>query len=102
MGGSAKTGRLEKQQEGSAEFCVGDAFFRRSSKMGRDLAVLAAIAYKLTHGKLRVLDAMTGCGVRPLRYALEDQADFVWANEGNWALQALLQTNHSASLRSHQ
>ena len=92
----------QQQQEGSAKFYVGDAFFRRSSQTGRDLAVLAAIAYKATHGDLRVLDAMTGCGVRPLRYALEAEANFVWANEGNWDLHNLIQTNLSTSLPPQQ
>ncbi|MEM9949912.1 MAG: tRNA (guanine-N1)-methyltransferase, partial [Cyanobacteria bacterium P01_D01_bin.36] len=86
------------QQEGEASFCVGNAFFRKRSKIGRDLAILAASVYKTAHGQLRVLDAMTGCGVRPLRYALEADADFVWANEGNGDLQTLLQKNLSTSL----
>ncbi len=86
------------QQEGAAHFCVGDAFFRSSSQTGRDLAILAAIAYKTHHGHLRVLDAMTGCGVRSLRYVLEAGADYVWANEGNWELRSRLQANLSHSL----
>ncbi len=86
------------QQEGAAHFEVGKAFFRASSQMGRDLAVLAAIAYKQTHSHLRILDAMTGCGVRPLRYALEADADYVWANEGNEELSACLQANLSQAL----
>lgn len=90
------------QQEGLAKFCVGEAFFRQSSRTGRDLAVLCAIAHK-THpanpkGTLRVIDAMTGCGVRPLRYALEAGADTVWANEGNWELHDSLQSNLSHGL----
>ena len=86
------------QQEGEATFCVENAFFRASSRTGRDLAVLAASAYKLKYGQLRVLDAMTGCGVRPLRYALEADADYVWANEGNVDLRSLVQSNLSQSL----
>jgi tRNA (guanine26-N2/guanine27-N2)-dimethyltransferase len=86
------------QQEGKARFCVGEAFFRASSQTGRDLAVLAAQVYKARHGQLRVLDAMTGCGVRALRYGLEAKADYVWANEGNWELRSRLQANLSASL----
>ncbi|MGB3295562.1 MAG: tRNA (guanine-N1)-methyltransferase [Phormidesmis sp.] len=86
------------QQEGAAHFQIGKAFFRESSQTGRDLAVLAAILYKAQHGHLRVLDAMTGCGVRPLRYCLEAGADYVWANEGNWELQACLQANLARSL----
>ncbi len=89
------------QTESAARFCVGDAFFRSSSKIGRDLAVLAAIAYRQTHSQLRVLDAMTGCGVRPLRYVLEASADFVWANEGNPDLHACLQANLGTALPSH-
>lgn len=95
------------QREGAAHFSVGQSFFRTSSQTGRDLAVLAAIAHKThlqnTHspnkdGKLRILDAMTGCGVRPLRYVLEAGADYVWANEGNVDLQAQLSANLSHSL----
>ena len=87
-----------QQQEGKAIFCSGDAFFRTSSRTGRDLAVLAASLYKAQHGQLRVLDAMTGCGVRPLRYLLEADADYVWANEGNTDLRSLIQSNLSRSL----
>lgn len=89
-----------QQQEGSARFQVGDAFFRASSRTGRDLAVLAAIAYKtlLPNQPFRILDAMTGCGVRPLRYALEANADYIWANEGNADLEPLLRANLSSSL----
>jgi tRNA (guanine26-N2/guanine27-N2)-dimethyltransferase len=90
------------QREGAAYFRVGPSFFRASSQTGRDLAVLAVIAHK-THpqnksGSLRILDAMTGCGVRPLRYVLEAGADYVWANEGNVDLQAQLSANLSHSL----
>ncbi len=96
------------QQEGLAHFQTGDAFFRSSSRTGRDLAILAAIAHKAhlktclkTHSEdapLRILDAMTGCGVRPLRYALEAKADYIWANEGNTDLRQTLQNNLSRSL----
>ncbi|MEL6813367.1 MAG: tRNA (guanine-N1)-methyltransferase [Cyanobacteria bacterium J06598_3] len=90
------------QQEGAAKFCIGNAFFRSSSQTGRSLAILAALVYKQQtlqgHQPFRVLDAMTGCGVRPLRYVLEAGADFVWANEGNWDLRDRLQANLSASL----
>ena len=96
----------DRQQEGQAHFCVGNAFFNHSSQTGRDLAVLAAIAHKTHHlppsASFRVLDAMTGCGVRPLRYALEAKADYIWANEGNWDLRNTLQTNLSASLSPEQ
>jgi tRNA (guanine26-N2/guanine27-N2)-dimethyltransferase len=52
-------------QEGKARFYVEDAFYRPHSQVGRDLAVLAAAVYHQQRGQLRVLDAMTGCGVRP-------------------------------------
>lgn len=83
-------------REGAAQFQIGDAFFRASSQQGRDLALLAARAYKARWGQLRVLDAMSGCGVRALRYALEANADFVWVNEGNGDLNPLLQQNLAA------
>lgn len=87
--------------EGKARFAIAkqstisttNAFYRRSSQSGRDLAVLAAAIYRQHHGQLRVIDAMTGCGVRSLRYQLESGADWVWANEGNPELRALLQEN---------
>lgn len=80
-------------QEGQAQFAIAHAFYRSSSQRGRDLAVLAAAMYRQQHGQLRVIDAMTGCGVRSLRYHLEAGADWVWANEGNPDLQVVLQDN---------
>lgn len=71
------------QQEGKATFNIGHSFYRPSSQLSRDLGVLAAAVYKQQTGELRVLDAMTGCGVRILRYALEAGADYLWANDGN-------------------
>ena len=86
------------QQEGSAHFQTGSAFFRSSSRTGRDLGILAAISHKtqIEPKPLRILDAMTGCGVRPLRYALEAKADYIWANEGNTDLATTLQANLSS------
>lgn len=80
-------------EEGQARFAITNAFYRDSSRVGRDLAVLAAALYRQQHGHLRVIDAMTGCGVRCLRYHLESGADWVWANEGNPDLQTLLTDN---------
>lgn len=82
--------------EGKATFRVGSAFYRPQSAIARDLAILAAALYRQHHGHLRVLDAMTGCGVRPLRYGLEAGADWVWANEGNPDLADLLTQNLAA------
>lgn len=87
-------------QEGKARFYVEGAFYRPQSQVGRDLAVLAAAVYRRQRGELRVLDAMTGCGVRPLRYQLEADADWVWANEGNPELRAVLSQNLEAGMRS--
>jgi tRNA (guanine26-N2/guanine27-N2)-dimethyltransferase len=36
---------------------------------------------------------MSGCGVRPLRYLLEAEADWVWANEGNPEVIPILAAN---------
>lgn len=88
----------DSQWEGKAHFSTGSAFFRSSSRTGRDLAVLAATVYQSRYGQLRVIDAMTGCGVRPLRYLLEAEADAVWANEGNGDLRSLVQSNLSQGL----
>lgn len=92
----------EGQQEGKAQFVVGDAFFRQHSQVGRDLAVLVAALEKADRGHLRVLDAMTGCGVRSLRYGLEAEADWIWANEGNPEMGELLHYNLSSQLQPQQ
>lgn len=90
------------QTEGAAHFSTAGAFFRESSRTGRDLAILAALAYRQhpnnPNGRLRVIDAMTGCGVRAVRYLLEAEADYVWANEGNGDLNGLIQTNLQSNL----
>jgi hypothetical protein len=46
----------------------GTAFYRAESAQGRDLAVLAAAVYRQQHGRLRVLDVMSGSGMRGARY----------------------------------
>ena len=79
--------------EGKARFEVGDAFYNPKSKVVRDLGVLAALVYKQQRGQLRVLEAMSGSGVRSLRYYLESDADFLWINEGNYELNTLLSQN---------
>lgn len=96
MKGALDAGGLPDEgycQEGKARFAIANAFYRPSSQIGRDLAVLAAAIYRQQHPQLRVIDAMTGCGVRPLRYHLESGADSVWANEGNPELHAVLSQN---------
>jgi tRNA (guanine26-N2/guanine27-N2)-dimethyltransferase len=83
----------DEQREGKALFKVGSAFFRPSSRPARDLGVLAAAIYKNTTGRLRVLDVMTGCGVRSQRYALESNADWIWANDANPDMALILEAN---------
>ena len=80
-------------EEGKAQFQVGKAFYNPESKLVRDLGVLAATIYQQDHGSLRVLDALSGCGVRSLRYWLESHANYLWINEGNPELNSLLQQN---------
>lgn len=79
--------------EGQARFQVGNAFYRPHSRTARDLGLLAAAIYRKQNGRLRVLDGMTGCGVRPLRYCLESGADWVWANDANPEVGLVLANN---------
>lgn len=80
-------------QEGLVTFNTGEAFYRAESALSRDLGVLAAMVYRQRQGKLIVLDAMSGCGVRSLRYGVEAAADWVWANEANLDVAPVLQQN---------
>ncbi|TQD98643.1 hypothetical protein C1H46_015891 [Malus baccata] len=73
----------EFQTERGLKFDVGGTFFRHESATGRDLGVLAAALYKKSKGKLRVLDALCGCGIRSVRYLVEAEADFFLANDVN-------------------
>ncbi|MER3431920.1 MAG: tRNA (guanine-N1)-methyltransferase [Leptolyngbya sp. ERB_1_1] len=88
--------------EGKATFNVGSAFYNPNAETVRDLAILAAAVYRCDRGHLRVLDAMAGCGVRSLRYVLESQADFVWANDSNSDIQTVLRENLARSLKAEQ
>jgi len=83
----------DQHQEGKARFAVGAAFYRTKSKIARDLAILAAFLHRQHLGHLRVIDAMSGCGVRTLRYCLEANATQVWVNEANPDLAPLIQHN---------
>lgn len=72
------------RHEGSATFDVGDLFYRPASKIIRDLGVLAlaVLQRERPDEPLQILDAMSGSGVRTLRYAQEvDGAPFIHANE---------------------
>eukprot|EP00252_Welwitschia_mirabilis_P008843 TRINITY_DN21080_c0_g1_i2.p1 TRINITY_DN21080_c0_g1~~TRINITY_DN21080_c0_g1_i2.p1 ORF type:complete len:281 (-),score=34.81 TRINITY_DN21080_c0_g1_i2:972-1814(-) len=70
-------------EERGIKFLVGECFYKGESRTGRDLGVLMAALHKANTGSLRVLDAMCGSGVRVLRYLLQSNADFVWANDAN-------------------
>jgi tRNA (guanine26-N2/guanine27-N2)-dimethyltransferase len=89
------------QQEGKARFRVGPAFYRPNSELTRNLGILGATVLRQHLGGLTVLDAMTGCGVRSLRYVLESGADFVWANDGNCDLEPIIRRNLDANIPSH-
>jgi tRNA (guanine26-N2/guanine27-N2)-dimethyltransferase len=88
--------------EGKAKFAVGNTFYRPTTQVTRDLGVLAAAIYKSDTGNLRVIDAMTGCGVRTLRYWLESSADWIWANDGNPEIRPILENNLKDAIASGQ
>jgi tRNA (guanine26-N2/guanine27-N2)-dimethyltransferase len=88
--------------EGQAKFQVGRAFYRKASQVTRDLGVLAAMLYKSDTESLRVIDAMTGCGVRTLRYWLEGDADWIWANDSNPEMQPILEDNLRDAIASQR
>ena len=87
--------KSEYQTERGHEFEKGDTFFRHESATGRDLSVLAASLYKKSKFKLRVLDALCGCGIRSLRYLVEAEADFVLANDANEEYRRIISENLS-------
>jgi tRNA (guanine26-N2/guanine27-N2)-dimethyltransferase len=90
------------QQEGPVWFECHNTFYRPASKTARDLGVLAATLYREDHQALRVLDVMTGCGVRSLRYAIESQADWVWANDADPEVAPVLSQNLSQLADGYQ
>ena len=90
------------QQEGKAKFQTANAFYNPQSKLVRDLGILAAIIYKQDQGRLKVLDALAGSGVRSLRYLLESRADYVWVNEGNPSHSLILQQNLALAIADKQ
>lgn len=93
---------ISTHQEGNARFQVGNAFYRPTTQLIRDLGILAAAIHRQKTGELRVLDAMAGCGVRGLRYMLEAEADFVWVNEADPNVYPVLSDNLSATLSASQ
>lgn len=80
----ASSFKSEYKTERGLEFDVGDTFYRDESATGRDLGVLAASIHRNNNGnKLKILDAMCGCGIRSLRYLVQSNADFVLANDAD-------------------
>lgn len=89
--------KSEFKSERGLDFDVGDTFFRHESATGRDLGVLAAAIHKKHNdNKLKVLDAMCGCGIRSLRYLVESNADFVLANDADDAHRRVVLSNLSS------
>ncbi len=91
----AATSEVERQltRERQIAFWVGSAFYRASSRLSRDLSVLAGAIERERLGSLRVLDAMAGSGVRALRYWGEAGATALFANEGNPDVLPILREN---------
>jgi len=81
--------------ERNIHFRVGNAFYRPQSRIVRDLGVLAAAVYRQQTGRLSVLDAMAGSGIRSLRYFYQSKADRLWVNDSNPEISEVLQQNLS-------
>lgn len=93
---------ISTHQEGKAQFKVGNAFYRPTTQIVRDLGILAAAIHQQKTGELRVLDAMAGCGVRGLRYLLEAEAEFVWVNDADPNVYPVLNDNLRTTLSASQ
>ncbi|AFZ45548.1 N(2),N(2)-dimethylguanosine tRNA methyltransferase [Halothece sp. PCC 7418] len=89
-------------QERNITFKIGNTFYRPATVVVRDLGVLAATVQRQQTGRLRVLDAMSGCGIRALRYLLEAGSDWVWANEANHEVAPILKANLEQYLKPSQ
>ena len=86
---AANTAPLVVTERGVAVDVRG-AFFRSQTAHARDLAVLAALLLRRSssNGELRVLDVMTGAGIRAARYLLHAGATSVHANDLDGASRA--------------
>jgi len=93
---------MERTCEGNAHFQIGNAFYRPISQVTRDLGVLAAALYQSDRGRLRVIDGMSGCGVRALRYWLESNAEWIWANDSNPDIKPILEANLKDAIAAHR
>ncbi|KAG1672108.1 hypothetical protein FOA52_001695 [Chlamydomonas sp. UWO 241] len=86
--------------ERGVHFAPGSAFYRAESAQGRDLVVLAAaLQARANGGRLRVLDAMAGSGVRGARYVAQAGAQLVWCNDFNDANRLALVHNLCSAAR---
>ncbi|MGF1537722.1 MAG: tRNA (guanine-N1)-methyltransferase [Elainellaceae cyanobacterium] len=99
---AAQEAAAETVIEGRARFRVGGAFYRPASARSRDFGVLAAADYRQQTGQLRVLDTMSGCGVRSLRHWLESGADDIWANDSNSDAGPVLRENLGEAIAAGQ
>ncbi|GCL55901.1 tRNA (guanine-N(2)-)-methyltransferase [Microcystis aeruginosa NIES-3806] len=89
-------------QEEKAIFNINNTFYRPESKIVRDLGVLGAAIAQKERGSLRVLEVMSGSGVRALRYWLESGADWLWVNDGNPEIKPTLAANLESLLQQKQ
>ncbi|QEY31998.1 N2,N2-dimethylguanosine tRNA methyltransferase [Synechococcus sp. RSCCF101] len=71
-------------REGAARLRLGPGFFQPDSRTARDLTVLLC-ARLGAGGPVRMLDLMSGCGIRALRCGLEAGGGIqeIWANDGD-------------------
>ena len=83
--------------ERGVRFAIGDAFYRRESAQARDLAVLLS---RTLASPPRVLDAMSGCGVRAARYLTQGNVAFVHANDANPAVTRTIRANIESAVRA--
>jgi hypothetical protein len=93
----AATEETERTERG-VPFSSDGAFFREESAQSRDLAVLLAATMRddrraAGDDELRVLDAMSGCGLRGSRYLLQGGASHAHCNDANPAVAATLAAN---------
>ncbi len=99
---------MQHYREGAIEIEIGDAFFRQSSRVARDISVLMAFmqvkSAQKSNKTLRWLDLMSGTGIRALRWTLEACQDAnirttlgkslnLWVNDADVDLESLLNRN---------
>ena len=82
--------------ERGVEVEIGSAFYRGESEVSRDLACLVAALYKKRTGRLRILDAFSGCGTRAARYLSQSCADFVHGECSGRCLPRFKSTPHGS------